>query len=226
MITFKQFIEVAGHSKVEITEARKSVQYREPDFNYEYSEVEHQQEIGQYFKTRAAFMKAAHAGVEQVIPASGLDHIENHDDHWAGLESDKAHRAVAAFKGGEVELPILLKDGDYLYLLAGNTRMAYARKIKAPVHAWVINTPGLKERFLSERLAWHDSDAPDANGKFKDLGINDLADWLIKTRDGNAQRINGSLQQQIIFNRKRSPSYAKKMESVRAAVKRKLEGRK
>lgn len=69
---------------------------------------------------------------------------------------------------------------------------------------------------------WHDSDAPDANGKFKKLGINALADWLIRTRGRDMQKINGSLTQQIVFNRKKNPSYAKKMESTREAVKRKL----
>lgn len=69
---------------------------------------------------------------------------------------------------------------------------------------------------------WHDSDAPDAKGKFKELGVNALADWLIKTRGKNMQKINGSLTQQIVFNRKKNPSYAKKMESTREAVKRKL----
>lgn len=69
---------------------------------------------------------------------------------------------------------------------------------------------------------WHDSDAPDAKGKFKELGVTALADWLIRTRGGNMQRITGSLNQQIVFNRTKNPSYAKKMERVRAAVKRKL----
>lgn len=85
----------------------------------------------------------------------------------------------------------------------------------------------MEEALLAEKRPagapkWHDSDAPDANGKFKELGVNDLADWLIKTRGGDMQKINGSLQQQIVFNRKKDPSYAKKMESVREAVKRKL----
>jgi len=73
---------------------------------------------------------------------------------------------------------------------------------------------------------WHDSDAPDANGKFRDLGVNDLADWLIKTRGGDARKIYGSINQQIVFNRKKNPTYAKKMESVREAVKRKLAAKK
>jgi GH24 family phage-related lysozyme (muramidase) len=77
-----------------------------------------------------------------------------------------------------------------------------------------------------KRLEWHDSNAPDAKGKFKELGIQKLADWLIRTRGGNMQKITGSLNQQINFNKKKNPSYAKKMESTREAVKRKLEKRK
>jgi hypothetical protein len=73
-----------------------------------------------------------------------------------------------------------------------------------------------------KRLKWHDSDAPDAKGKFKELGVQKLADWLIRTRDGNMQKITGSLNQQINFNKRKNPGYAKKMESTREAVKRKL----
>jgi hypothetical protein len=86
----------------------------------------------------------------------------------------------------------------------------------------------LFEQFIAEKKKpkgapdWHDSDAPDANGKFKELGINALADWLIRTRGRDMQKINGSLTQQIVFNRKKNPSYAKKMEKTREAVKRKL----
>jgi|GEM_PF-1953855 hypothetical protein len=69
---------------------------------------------------------------------------------------------------------------------------------------------------------WHDSNAPDANGRFKSLGIKALASWLIKTRGGDMRKITGSLNQQIVFNRNDNPAYAKKMEKVRAEVKRQL----
>lgn len=69
---------------------------------------------------------------------------------------------------------------------------------------------------------FHHSDAPDANGKFKELGIDALADWLIKTRGGNMQKISGSLTQQVVFNRNKNPAYAAKMEKVRDRVKLKL----
>lgn len=80
----------------------------------------------------------------------------------------------------------------------------------------------LFERKPAGAPGWHDSSAPKAQGKFRDLSVNDLADWLIKTRNSNMQKINGALQQQIIFNRAKDPDYAKKMESTREAVKRKL----
>lgn len=78
------------------------------------------------------------------------------------------------------------------------------------------------QELFEKRPEWHDSDAPDANGKFKELGVNALADWLIRTRGGDMQRINGSIQQQITFNKNTDPKYAAKMQSVREAVKRKL----
>ena len=36
------------------------------------------------------------------------------------------------------------------------------------------------------------------------------------------QKITGSINQQVVFNRKKNPAYAKKMEKVRAEVKRQL----
>jgi hypothetical protein len=82
------------------------------------------------------------------------------------------------------------------------------------------------EQFIFEKKknspTWKDSDAPDAKGKFRDLGIRALAKWLIRTRGRNMQKITGSLNQQIVFNRNKNPSYAKKMEKVREEVKRQL----
>lgn len=81
--------------------------------------------------------------------------------------------------------------------------------------------------FLNEKKPagapdWHDSDAPDAEGRFRDLGIKDLATWLIKTRKKDLKKISGSLTQQIVFNRKEDPDYAQKMEKVRKEVYKQL----
>ena len=72
---------------------------------------------------------------------------------------------------------------------------------------------------------WHDSDAPDANGRFRDLSPKDLAAWLIKTRKKDLKRISGSLTQQVVFNRNEDPEYAEKMEKTRKEVYKQL-GRK
>ena len=66
------------------------------------------------------------------------------------------------------------------------------------------------------------SDAPDAKGKFKQLPCKELAAWLIKSRKGNKKAIVGSLNQQVVFNRKKNPSYAKKMVCARNAAMKKL----
>ena len=70
---------------------------------------------------------------------------------------------------------------------------------------------------------FHHSDAPDAEGRFRDLGIKDLAAWLIKTRKGDVKKISGSLTQQVVFNRNEDPEYAEKMEKVRKEVYKQLD---
>lgn len=70
---------------------------------------------------------------------------------------------------------------------------------------------------------WKDSDAPDAEGRFKELNPKELAAWLIKTRKGDLRKITGSLNQQIVFNRNDDPPYAKKMEKTREEVYKQLD---
>jgi hypothetical protein len=87
------------------------------------------------------------------------------------------------------------------------------------------------ESFISEKKKpkgapdWHDSNAPDAEGRFKKLGIKKLASWLIRTRKRDLKRIVASLNQQKVFNRGKDPAYAKKMDKTRIEVYRQL-GRK
>tara|TARA_R100000664_G_scaffold22644_1_gene32135 strand:- start:2255 stop:2548 length:294 start_codon:yes stop_codon:yes gene_type:complete len=83
------------------------------------------------------------------------------------------------------------------------------------------STPNKKKK-TSKSITWHDSDAPDAKGKFKDLSPSALASWLIKTRKGNLKKIIGSLNQQYVFNRQKKPSYARKMKTVMNIVRKRL----
>ena len=67
-----------------------------------------------------------------------------------------------------------------------------------------------------------ESDAPDAKGKFKSLSPSGLASWLIKSRRGNLSRIISSLNQQVVFNRGKRPSYAAKMKTTMNIVRKRL----
>ena len=74
----------------------------------------------------------------------------------------------------------------------------------------------------SKRPTWKDSKYADAKGKFKSLSCGALASWLIKSRSGNKKAIVGSLNQQIVFNRGKNPSYAAKMKCARNKAMKRL----
>lgn len=84
----------------------------------------------------------------------------------------------------------------------------------------------LLKQIYEKRIEFKDSDAPDANGKFKELPAEKLANWMIKTRKGDMQKITGSLNQQANFNKKDDPAYARKMDRTREIVKKKLNKKK
>jgi hypothetical protein len=69
---------------------------------------------------------------------------------------------------------------------------------------------------------FHHSDAPEAEGRFRDLSPKELAAWLIKTRNKDLKKISGSLTQQVVFNRNEDPEYADKMERTRKEVYKQL----
>ena len=68
------------------------------------------------------------------------------------------------------------------------------------------------------------SDAPDAKGKFKTLPTRKLAQFIKRTRKTLSRSI-ASLNQQIVFNRRKNPRYAAKMKTTQNIV-RKLFGKK
>ena len=73
-----------------------------------------------------------------------------------------------------------------------------------------------------KRPEFKDSKYADAKGKFKELNCNDLADFMIKSREGNKKAIVGSLNQQYVFNRQKNPTYARKMKCARKTAMKKL----
>ena len=71
---------------------------------------------------------------------------------------------------------------------------------------------------MAKRPEFKESKYPDAKGKFKELSCEKLARYIISSRKGNKRAIIGSLNQQYVFNRKKNPSYAKKMVCTRNRV--------
>ena len=84
------------------------------------------------------------------------------------------------------------------------------------------NNNPFKKKKTSKSITWHDSDAPDAKGKFKSLSASGLASWMIRSRKGNLSRIISSLNQQVVFNRGKNPSYARKMKTTMNIVRKRL----
>ena len=82
------------------------------------------------------------------------------------------------------------------------------------------NNP-FKKKKTAKSITWKDSDAPDAKGKFKSLSPSALATFIIKTRKTLAKSI-ASLNQQIVFNRKKNPSYAAKMRKTQDIVRKRF----
>ena len=109
-----------------------------------------------------------------------------------------------------------------------------AFKMKSPLKCWkgYKRKPGttrfskgscVKVSPNKKRMGeFKESDAPDAKGKFKSLSPSGLASWLIKSRKGNLSRIISSLNQQVVFNRKKNPSYAAKMKTTMNIVRKRL----
>ena len=75
---------------------------------------------------------------------------------------------------------------------------------------------------LKKRMGeFQHSDAPDAKGKFKTLPPRKLAQFIKRTRKTLSRSI-ASLNQQIVFNRKKNPSYAAKMRKTQDIVRKRF----
>ena len=107
-------------------------------------------------------------------------------------------------------------------------------KVKSPLNCWkgYERVPGSKPGAkgscrksspVKKKMGdFKHSDAPDAKGKFKTMSPSNLASWLIKTRKGNLSKIISSLNQQVVFNRGKNPSYASKMKTTMNIVRKRL----
>jgi hypothetical protein len=132
---------------MKLLEIKSTVRYIKPDLDDEYDEVLYRPELRSYFKDKKSWLKVARTGKETTLSGSDLNRLVNHDPEFKNLEKVKTERVASLFSKGTVELPIVLKDDKFLHLLAGNTRLAYAREHKYPLKVWMINAPDLESYF-------------------------------------------------------------------------------
>ena len=149
----------------DIAEGKEQITWVKPNFEFEWHEVEEQSkmkqvppEVRQYYKkhfpTKDAWLKAVQNGKAVVIQPDHTFEIRNapHDkksllqvlaptSHEGAVGPAKKKRVNALFaKGGPIEMPIVLKTSNGLWLIGGKTRLGTANYIKGiPAKVWMID---------------------------------------------------------------------------------------
>ena len=161
--------------------------------------MSHVKSYQQFHEQKVAGGLSAGMSIEDIAKHHGVGMDELKPEYDKGIKVEMEHtksKDIAA----EIARDHLYEDPKYY------TKLATIEEAKKPKGA----------------PDWHDSDAPDAEGRFRDLSPKELAAWLIKTRKGDLKAITGSINQQVVFNRKEDPEYANKMEKTRKEVYKQL----
>ena len=109
-----------------------------------------------------------------------------------------------------------------LFKLKNTQIKKIVKQLEKSVKTHATQAKTLKSALPKKMGDFKHSDAPDAKGKFKSLSPSSLASWMIKSRKGNLSRIISSLNQQVVFNRGKNPSYARKMKTTMNIVRKRL----
>ena len=135
MKTFKQFF-------------NENKEYREPNFDFEWSEAERYPEFVHMGKDN--WINLAKSGRKVTIrSAKGISNTDANDPgSFDSLDSDKRQRALDQLNTGNVEMPIvaIYPDG-HKELIGGNTRLTAMLKNHGKADVWVFKVPELNENF-------------------------------------------------------------------------------
>lgn len=86
----------------------------------------------QKMSTLQNFTKILSLAQTMTVNQDDYENINNHTsdlEDWNTLDTSKKKRVETMFKAGKVAMPIIIKKGRDMHLLAGNTRMTYAGQI-------------------------------------------------------------------------------------------------
>lgn len=162
--------------KQKLSEGTGQINWVKPNFDFEWHEVEEQSkmkqvplEVRQYyqkhFPNKAAWLAAVQNGRAVVVPPDHSYEIRNapHDkesllkvlaptSHEGAVGPAKKKRVNSLFaKGGPIEMPIVLKTSNGLWLIGGKTRLGTANYIKGiPAKVWMIDGDQDKAEELNE----------------------------------------------------------------------------
>jgi hypothetical protein len=146
-----------------VAEGLQKINWVKPNFDFEWHEVEEQSKMKQvpvdvrqyyekHFPNKDAWLKAVQNGKAVVVPPDHAYEIRNAPFDKAALQKvlaptghegpigpAKEKRVNDLFDKGQVEMPIILKTSQGLWLIGGKTRLGTANYVKGlPAKVWLI----------------------------------------------------------------------------------------
>jgi len=147
-----------------VAEGSQEINWVKPNFDFEWHEVEEQSRMKQvpvdvrqyyqkHFPNKDAWLKAVQNGKAVVVPPDHNYEIRNAPFDKASLQKAlaptghegpigpaKEKRVNDLFDKGQVEMPIILKTSQGLWLIGGKTRLGTANYVKGlPAKVWLID---------------------------------------------------------------------------------------
>ena len=175
--TVVKLLDTAMGSEQGVAEGSQEINWVKPNFDFEWHEVEEQSRMKQvpvdvrqyyqkHFPNKDAWLKAVQNGKAVVVPPDHAYEIRNAPFDKASLQKvlaptghegpigpAKEKRVNDLFDKGQVEMPIILKTSQGLWLIGGKTRLGTANYVKGlPAKVWLISgEQGVAENFADGR---------------------------------------------------------------------------
>ena len=162
--TVVKLLDTAIGSEQGVAEGLQKINWVKPNFDFEWHEVEEQSKMKQvpvdvrqyyqkHFPNKDAWLKAVQNGKAVVVPPDHAYEIRNAPFDKASLQKvlaptghegpigpAKEKRVNDLFDKGQVEMPIILKTSQGLWLIGGKTRLGTANYVKGlPAKVWLIS---------------------------------------------------------------------------------------